>query len=530
MSNENDFRAAVDLWADHMTHYGSKHAEALIANQDDPNADIPLFATYYDATRVFYQIADYTGDARYIDAALAANHVYRDRYVKPNNGGAAGHWIFPHGLAEHYRRTGDQESKDQLILLSNNAAGTQDYLPVSYGEDVGGSRELAYCLMSYLQAESIGAPHRPRTEPVATAALGHIEQWTIPDPRPKFLYIRPFLVGLTCEALIEYEAQTGDPRVLPAVKSALDWMWEHCWLEENQVFSYTDIETSQYVEVSSGTVASVASAAEFSGNPELQPWNDFYNAGPDGTVLTFKSGVLAGQAFNVSKYTGNTRTFTLAAPMPQSPAPGDTFTVTNQVTYFGTIQSAESRTRFIGDQDCSPIDNFYNHGSLIFLTGSRAGEGQQVKSYVGPTRQFTITDFWSPGGTQAPGDRFLVRSGSGSTGGREPGGDLSMLVAHAFGWVYLKTGDTIYRDRGDRVWAGGVRTAYLDGPKQFNQSYKSSFLYLKYRDEADRKAARPETPPPGPKTDHDGPSSATLAARIDRLETWARSFPGFRTD
>jgi hypothetical protein len=66
--------------------------------------------------------------------------------------------------------------------------------------------------------------------------------------------------------------------------------------------------------------------------------------------------------------------------------------------------------------------------------------------------------------------------------GAAPG--LNLLVAPAFAWVYLQTGDITYRDRGDKVFAGGVRGAYLDGGKQFSQNYRWSFDYVKWRTEA----------------------------------------------
>jgi hypothetical protein len=47
--------------------------------------------------------------------------------------------------------------------------------------------------------------------------------------------------------------------------------------------------------------------------------------------------------------------------------------------------------------------------------------------------------------------------------------------------MYQQTGDDTYRDRGDQVFAGGVRGAWLDGPKQFNQNYMWSFDYVKWR-------------------------------------------------
>src|SRR2546425_335392 len=59
--------------------------------------------------------------------------------------------------------------------------------------------------------------------------------------------------------------------------------------------------------------------------------------------------------------------------------------------------------------------------------------------------------------------------------------DLNLLIAPAYAWLYRQTGDTKYRDRGDQIFAGGVQFAFLGGGKQFDQNYKWSFDYVKWR-------------------------------------------------
>ena len=65
-------------------------------------------------------------------------------------------------------------------------------------------------------------------------------------------------------------------------------------------------------------------------------------------------------------------------------------------------------------------------------------------------------------------------------GGRYSAVDLNGLMVSAFGWVYVRTNDPTYRDRGDEVFRH-IPDAYLAGSKQFNQSYTSSYRYLVYR-------------------------------------------------
>jgi hypothetical protein len=59
--------------------------------------------------------------------------------------------------------------------------------------------------------------------------------------------------------------------------------------------------------------------------------------------------------------------------------------------------------------------------------------------------------------------------------------DLNNLIVNGFAWTYQRTGNTVYRDRADEIFAGAVANDWLDGSKQFNQHYTSSYRYLAYR-------------------------------------------------
>jgi hypothetical protein len=59
--------------------------------------------------------------------------------------------------------------------------------------------------------------------------------------------------------------------------------------------------------------------------------------------------------------------------------------------------------------------------------------------------------------------------------------DLNLLIAPVFGWIYSQTGDKSYIDKGDQIFTGGVDGAWLDQGKQFNQSFRWSMDYLKWR-------------------------------------------------
>ena len=80
-----------------------------------------------------------------------------------------------------------------------------------------------------------------------------------------------------------------------------------------------------------------------------------------------------------------------------------------------------------------------------------------------------------------------------------PAPDLNLLIAPAFAWYYLHSGDTTYRSRGDQVFAGGVKRATITEGKQFDQNYLWSFDYVTWREAADIKYGGNVTaPPPAP--------------------------------
>lgn len=62
-----------------------------------------------------------------------------------------------------------------------------------------------------------------------------------------------------------------------------------------------------------------------------------------------------------------------------------------------------------------------------------------------------------------------------------PAPDLNLLIVPVFGWIYSQTGDKSYIEKGDQIFTGGVDGAWLDEGKQFNQSYRWSMDYLKWR-------------------------------------------------
>jgi hypothetical protein len=231
------------LWEAHMLSFGQTHCDFLT----QPHTLDELFNhIYYDAERVFYQIADYTGNSAWTTCAQRAEAVYRDQYVLPNNGTVPGYWSFTTGLRMDYQRTGDAQAKTAAILLSQNGAYAPDATPLAWTATAERSREVAYTILSYINAEALGQPKRQRRINLVNQAYGHMDEWFVdfswPGPWQQSpqttIRLSPFMVGLTAHALIRDWEETGDARLLPALRRAADWMWANAWIPSAQAMWY----------------------------------------------------------------------------------------------------------------------------------------------------------------------------------------------------------------------------------------------------------------------------------------------------
>jgi hypothetical protein len=226
-------------WKQNMLQFGEKHGKFLANGKPTDPIDPLLGATYYDAQRVFYQIADFTGDKKWVDYAIAAMKIYRDRYVLPNHGMVPGYWNFSQGIAMHHHRTKDEKSREAVKLLATRAAFAPDTTPEHQLKKAGLSRENAYVILARLNAEVVGEPRTARLPKLVDNALGHIDQWFVSHTAD---YVQPFMVGLTAEALIRWHAKEGDERVLPALKQAAVSLWKEYWVPKSNAFKYMNKE------------------------------------------------------------------------------------------------------------------------------------------------------------------------------------------------------------------------------------------------------------------------------------------------
>lgn len=104
--------------------------------------------------------------------------------------------------------------------------------------------------------------------------------------------------------------------------------------------------------------------------------------------------------------------------------------------------------------------------------GTNAGRPMWVESYRGS------------GGLGA------YRYDDTADGSTEIAPDLNLLIAPVHGWLLKMTGEEKHRAMGDAVFAGGVRNASVDwSGKIFNQNYRWSFDYVRWREDADTGAS-----------------------------------------
>jgi hypothetical protein len=236
------------LWESKMVQFGEKWGAASLGYTD---YNTRLGHTYYDSLRVYYQIADYTKDSKWIQYANRARENYRDIYVIPNNGGAPGYWNFTNGLRMDFERTGDVKSKQAVFMLAKNGAYClRFYHGDAEIENLGLIREISYCLMAKINAEALsglgysralgpdGVVYDTRREFYKVGLINQLNGMVDEKWRGSTLQVSPFMLGLAAEALILDWENTKDTRIIPVLKRTADYMWLKGWDAGRQGIRY----------------------------------------------------------------------------------------------------------------------------------------------------------------------------------------------------------------------------------------------------------------------------------------------------
>jgi hypothetical protein len=173
---------------------------------------------YYDGARVYYQIADYTGDREWANCARNIASQYRDR-VLASKGGVQAWRAFPDGLARSMCPSCDPGYGAALQAMIN----ANYYANGSGVPQDDRIREISYSLdLEVMQQKVFGQPHKNLTN-TADMVIGFLLSYT--EGTGRYAQYQGFMCGLAMEALIGYWDLTHDPRVPFIVKQMLDDIW-----------------------------------------------------------------------------------------------------------------------------------------------------------------------------------------------------------------------------------------------------------------------------------------------------------------
>jgi len=312
-----DFTATKAAFDAHMIQYGQQHCNHIkehIYDDGDHLNDV-----YYDAARVYFQIADYTGVSAWNDCAQASEWIYRDNYIKSAGGNVAGYWNFGRGLRLDYQRTADSQSLtalDQLRDISSWCSGSAystQHLPEN-----GTSRENAYCLMTNAEEAVLGRP-APRLEQYRTNAKGHVNQWLTGTP------MQPFMAALVAEALIEANEVVPAPETVPYVSNICHTAWAS-WDSNRKWFNYIGWNGSDDLRDLNLLIAPMYAWAfkQTGDNWYAARFDEIFASGVDGAYLGGGNGKIFNQNYRWS-IQGLDWRYSAASPTPTpSPVPTPT--------------------------------------------------------------------------------------------------------------------------------------------------------------------------------------------------------------
>jgi hypothetical protein len=215
-------------WESDMTKYGTWWCDPNKLDYIDQNV------LYYDGTRVYYNIADYTHDPKWNQCARFTADAYTN-YVNGLGGSLQSYRVFTQGLHMDYDRTGTAASKQVVTLLDHGINSWYADPPHITGPE--NMREAAYALDARLDRLELTGTSNPLMKDEVNAMLGQFDQIFIQKQYSYF--VQPFMVGLVMNSLIRYyNEKEQNPRIPYMIKQALDTMWVQAWKPEDHGFAY----------------------------------------------------------------------------------------------------------------------------------------------------------------------------------------------------------------------------------------------------------------------------------------------------
>jgi hypothetical protein len=173
---------------------------------------------FYDGARVYYQIANYTGDQTWANCARNIASQY-STYILNAKGSIPMWRIFPKGLEMSMCPSCDPKYAAALRAMINGTGYTSNS-GMPYDIVI---REMAFTLeLEIAQQTAFGEPHKNLTN-TADMLIGFLLEYT--DGTGHYAMYQTFMTGLAMEALIGYWDLTHDARVPYAIRRMLDDIW-----------------------------------------------------------------------------------------------------------------------------------------------------------------------------------------------------------------------------------------------------------------------------------------------------------------
>lgn len=129
-------------------------------------------------------------------------------------------------------------------------------------------------------------------------------------------------------------------------------------------------------------------------------------------------------------------------------------------TNLGTCGGQQAYMAGLLGETITEVHRYYRADARLVTTLQRSADYLWNTQWIPGEASFRLAD-WGCAGMAA------------ST----PSPDLSGLIVHAYAYLARVTGDAKYRTQGDAIFAGMSR-AYLEGSKQFTQSYATAYRYV----------------------------------------------------
>ena len=211
---------------------------------------------YYDATRTFYGIADYTGDPQWTTLARRALTQAYLPFIEqsdppkfamnPPHANIQAWLILPWGVYLDWQRNPDPTAKARARKVLFALANNQNFgvtTPMSFIPDLFTAREVAYNLTAkflaikagYVAAQG-GLMWGMTEDTLIGQAFLYVDQAIgllqggdggVSDPNHR--YVRPFMMANLAEALILLYEYNGDSRVIPKLSQLFDLLWTVCY-------------------------------------------------------------------------------------------------------------------------------------------------------------------------------------------------------------------------------------------------------------------------------------------------------------